>query len=330
MNKPERTKPFAYPGAPGPKSLRDVIKWAVTRKKVRWPAWVENPTPSPIVKRVHGAGLRVTFVNHATVLIQTHGFNILTDPVWSKRVSPSKYAGPTRVRNPGIDFDALPRIDVVLVSHNHYDHYDVRTLSRLWREHQPLFLMPLRNAQFLQHKHPEATVIELDWQGTQIIDVNTIANEDHKESITAELIPTLHWSSRSGFDANRSLWGGYVLHTPSGKLYFGGDSGFGNGEPFLEAQQRFDCFRFALLPIGAYEPRWFMREQHMNPDEAVRAHKALSTTYSMGIHFGTWQLTDEGIDEPEHALAVARVDHGVDPCHFRTLLHGEAWDVPEV
>jgi len=188
--------------------------------------------------------------------------------------------------------------------------------------------MPLKNAHILQRQAPQANITELAWQESRTIQTGSIANNTSNDPITVELVPTLHWSSRSGFDTNRSLWGGYVLKTPSGNIYFGGDSGFGNGEHFLDAHRRFGRFRFALLPIGAYEPRWFMRAQHMNPDEAVRAHQLLCAEHSMGIHFGTWQLTDEGIHEPEEALAAARIAHGIAPAHFRTIMHGQAWEVP--
>ena len=306
---------FGFPGADPQASLFDVLRWATTRQKTKWPRHVPNPPPTPIVPRVNDDALRATFVNHATVLIQSAGLNVLTDPVWSRRVSPSRFAGPARHRDPGIAFDALPPVDVVLVSHNHYDHMDLRTLARLRERDDPLFLVPLKNAGYLRRMGIAAA--ELDWWGEQAL----------SETASATLVPSRHWSSRRLGDANRALWGGYVLRLPGGAVHFAGDSGYGDGEHFREARRRLGPFRLALLPIGAYEPRWFMRPQHMNPDEAVRALADLEAEAALAIHFGTFQLTDEGIDDPPRALAAALDAHGVPRTRFRVLEHGTAWDV---
>ena len=307
---------FGFPGAEPRASLGDVLRWAVTRKKATWPRHVPNPEPAPVHPRVDGNALRVTFVNHATVLIQGGGLNVLTDPVWSRRVSPSRFAGPARHRDPGIAFDALPPIDVVLVSHCHYDHMDLRTLGRLRERDDPLFVVPLANAEHLR-SGAGATAVELDWWGEQAL----------SETASATLVPARHWSSRSLGDANRALWGGYALRLPGGTLYFAGDTGYGDGEHFREARRRLGPFRFALLPIGAYEPRWFMKPQHMNPEEAVRAFADLDAAAALAIHFGTFQLTDEAIDAPVLALRDALDAAGIAPERFRALDNGAAWDV---
>lgn len=278
---------------------------------------MQNPPAAPVIERVEGANLRVTFINHATVLIQTHGLNILTDPVWSKRVSPTRHAGPARVRAPGLEMSDLPPIDVMLVSHNHYDHMDVISLRSLWNQHRPHILAPLANGRIIRGPH-NIDVTELDWGDKQVLGNN----------ISTTLVPAQHWSSRGLFDAYQALWGGFVLQTPAGNIYFAGDTGYANGDHFRQAQSLFGEFRLALLPIGAYEPRWFMAYQHMNPMEAVRAHVDLNAHHSLGIHFGTFQLTDEGHDEPVKDLAVARAELGISADVFRTLENGQAWDVP--
>jgi len=307
---------FGFPGAEPKATLRDVLRWMLTRKKATWPRQAPNPTPSPVLPRVHGDRLRVTFVNHATVLIQSAGLNILTDPVWSGRVSPSRFAGPARHRAPGIPFDALPPIDAVLLSHNHYDHMDRATLERLCERDDPRFVVPLKNATYLP-TGAEARAVELDWWGEETL----------SDAASVTLVPARHWSSRRLADAYRALWGGFVLHLPGGAVYFAGDTGYGDGEHFREARRRLGPFRLSLLPIGAYEPRWFMRPQHMNPAEAVQAFVDLETARALAIHFGTFQLTDEAIDAPPQALADALAVDGIDPDAFRVLGNGEAWDL---
>ena len=308
---------FAYPGADPQASLLDVLRWAVTRRPARWPSRLPNPEPDPILPRVTGEALRVTFVNHATVLIQTGGLNVLTDPVWSRRVSPSRFAGPARHREPGIPFDALPPVDAVLISHSHYDHMDLATLGRLRERDDPLFVVPLANAGYLRDG-AGASAVELDWWGEQALSAD----------VGATLVPARHWSSRRPGDANRALWGGFVLRAPGGAVYFAGDTGYGDGEHFREARRRLGPFRLALLPIGAYEPRWFMRPQHMDPAEAVRALADLDAAHALAIHFGTFRLTDEGHDAPPRALALALERKGVAASRFRALGNGEAWDLP--
>ena len=323
-------KRFGFPGGDPIASPREVLRWAITRRPAKWPPRLPNPEPDPLERRVEGGRLRVTFVNHASVLVQAGGLNLLTDPVWSRRVSPVRFAGPARHREPGIAFDALPPIDAVLVSHAHYDHMDLATLTRLRERDDPLFVVPLGNARHLDRAgadrngkadapaHTGGGVVELDWWGERALSPDA--------SVT--LVPARHWSSRRLGDENRALWGGFVLHLPGGNVYFAGDTGYGDGAQFHEARRRLGPFRFALLPIGAYEPRWFMRPQHMNPAEAVQAFEDLEAAHAMAIHFGTFQLTDEAHDAPVTALAEALERASVERSRFRALDNGAAWDVP--
>ena len=307
---------FGFPGGDPIASPLEVLRWAVTRRPAKWPKRLPNPTPDPLEPRVGGERLRVTFVNHASVLIQGAGLNILTDPVWSRRVSPSRFAGPARHRAPGIAFDALPPIDAVLISHAHYDHMDLATLGRLRERDDPRFVVPLANGVHLAKVG--AAAVELDWWGEQALSADA--------SVT--LVPARHWSSRRLGDENRALWGGFVLHLPGGAVYFAGDTGYGDGAQFHEARRRLGPFRLALLPIGAYEPRWFMRPQHMNPEEAVQAFGELEAAHALAIHFGTFQLTDEAHDAPVLDLADALARAGIEPARFRALGNGAAWEVP--
>jgi L-ascorbate metabolism protein UlaG (beta-lactamase superfamily) len=285
-----------------------VLKWMATRDPGFWPEWVdEEPGPAP-PRRVGQGRLRVTFINHATLLIQMDGLNVLTDPIWSERTSPLPFLGPKRHRPPGIRFDDLPPIDVVLVSHNHYDHLDIPTLRRLQQRDRPRIVTPLGNGA-LMRRHGVEGATELDWWGSDA-------------GVT--LVPARHFAARGLTDRNRNLWGGFVVRGAGGNAYFAGDSGW--GAHFAEIGARFAPIRVALLPIGAYLPRWFMRPAHVTPAEAVDAHAALGARTSIPMHYGTFALGDDGIDEPLRDLQSALAERG-NP-HFAILEHGEGRDLP--
>ena len=263
--------------------LKDVLKWQLSGSRQKWPRFIENKTYQPPPKRVMGRDLSITWIGHSTVLIQTAGLNILTDPFFSDRASPFQFAGPKRVRAPGIAIENLPPIDFVLLSHNHYDHLDAPALQLLKKHHDPKLITTMNNGRYIKN-YPCA---ELYWrQSVEFGDVR----------IT--LMPSLHWSKRSFSDTNKALWGAFVIQTKGGVIYFAADTGYGSGETFREVWSKFGAPRLSLLPIGAYEPRWFMKPQHMNPEEAVRAHLDLSSRTSFAIHHGTVQLTDEEVDAP--------------------------------
>jgi L-ascorbate metabolism protein UlaG (beta-lactamase superfamily) len=248
----------------------------------------------------------ITFIGHASFLIRLPGAVVLTDPVFSERCSPVSWAGPKRVRPPGIALADLPRPDVVLLSHNHYDHMDFPSLRAVQARYAPRFITTLGNARTLAKLGIVAT--ELDWWQ------DTTAGA---LSITAT--PARHFSARTPFDRNRTLWSGFMIDGGAGTVLFAGDSGA--GPHWADIRRQLGAPDVALLPIGAYEPRWFMAPVHMNPAEAVEAHVALGARRSVGMHFGTFQLTDETIDAPLHALNVAVGAIGADT--FRTMDFGE-------
>ena len=296
----------------GEAGFMDLMRWRFNGERARWPARVENRPYPPPPERVTGEEIKATWIGHSTVLLQTAGLNILTDPFLSERASPVSFAGPRRVRPPALTPDRLPPIDVILLSHNHYDHMDLPALRAIAGRHAPHVVTPHGNARWIRRAAPSFRIDELRWG--QSIGVG--AAEIH-------LTPALHWSKRGLFDANTALWGAFVIATPGGAIYFAGDTGFGTGSTFADVQRSFGAPRLSLIPIGAYEPRWFMHPQHMNPEEAVKAHLALGSGTSLAIHHGTLQLTDEAIDAPVKALADALVQHTVDPRRFLVPDAGE-------
>jgi L-ascorbate metabolism protein UlaG (beta-lactamase superfamily) len=305
-------------GAP-PRGRRDLLRWMVDRygrgTRAKWPAWAPSPYADRPPARVDGGGLRVSFVGHASWLVQTAGLNILLDPVWSERASPVRFAGPKRVNDPGIAFADLPPIDVVLVSHAHYDHLDVATLSRLAAGHRPRVITPLGNDTIMRKSDPAIATEAYDWND----------RADIGAGVAVTLVPTRHWSARSLSDRNMSLWASFVIEAPAGRIYFVADSSYGDGHTFRHMRERHGPFKLALLPIGAYEPRWFMSDQHMNPAESVQAFIDCGAERALGHHYGTFQLTDEAIDAPLRALADALKAAGIQPERFRTLRPGEVW-----
>ena len=310
MGAPVERGRFRNQHASADRGLAHALRWMLTRRAAAWPEVVENTATPALPSTVVPGQVAVTFINHASFLLQTDGLTWLTDPVFAERASPVCWAGPRRVRPPGVAFDDLPHIDVVLVSHNHYDHMDVAALARLDRRGHPLFLTGKGNRAALV-KLGIRRVVELDWNESYRI--------DHRS--TATFTPAQHFSARTPFDRNRTLWGGFYLEVDALRVYFAGDSGYASH--FRQIRERLGPPGLALLPIGAYEPRWFMRPAHMNPEEAVRAHLDLDAEISLGMHFGTFQLTDEPFDAPVRALRAARAAAGLAPERFDVLEVGE-------
>jgi L-ascorbate metabolism protein UlaG (beta-lactamase superfamily) len=287
------------------------LGWGSLTKAKQWPTWIEHDVGERPPTRVN-EGIRVTYINHATTLIQVDGLNILTDPIYSDRASPFSFAGPKRVRAPGIKMEDLPPIDVILISHNHYDHLDTATLTQLasQQDSDPLVLAGLGVGQLLSeigmNRH-----IDMQWGQVEALG-----------GLEFAVVECRHRSGRGIADQMKTLWGSFVIKSPSGAIYFAGDTGYG---PHLkEHGDQYGPFELSILPIGAYEPRWFMAAVHLNPEEAVQAHIDLKSKQSLSIHFGVFQLTFEAIDEPEYDLGIALKENAIDDSAFWTLEPGEA------
>lgn len=309
---------FASPGRANlvEKSRMDLLRWQFGGGKEIWPSRFPSPHADTPPARVD-AGLRVTLVGHASYLLQTGGLNLLIDPVWSDRASPFSFAGPRRVNAPGIALVDLPAIDAILLTHNHYDHLDVATVSALARQHDPRIIVPLGNDVILKATDPALAprLIARDWS-------ESVELSDH---VNVTLEPSLHWSARSLSDRSMALWCNFVIDGPAGKIYACGDTGYDPGSIFPRMKAKYGGFLLALLPIGAYEPRWFMKDQHMNPEEAVSAFGELGAEAAIGHHWGTFQLTNEGVERPRDDLAKALAAAGVDPARFRAFQAGQVW-----
>jgi L-ascorbate metabolism protein UlaG (beta-lactamase superfamily) len=281
------------------KNFASFLKWRMTSEPEHWPEQSEIPAYDRPPERVYGNELRVSWVGHATVLIQTEGLNILTDPIWAERASPLTWLGPRRVHPPGIAFENLPPIDVVLVSHNHYDHLDLTTLARLRQAHRPRIIVPLGNDILLAEHDPPIVAEAYDWGAKVMI----------SETVAVHLDPMHHWSARGIFDRNKALWAAFTVTTPGGNIYFVGDSGYGQGDFFRAAKDTYHQFRLAILPIGDSDPRWFMSYGHMSPEECVRAFDDLGRPTVLPVHHSTFPLADTGYSRPLTDLQRAVAGH---------------------
>ena len=336
---------FFTPRAPRPAALRDVLKWRLGKNRSRpapWPKWVEiTPRALPPRPAAGSPDIIATWINHSTFLLQTAAANILLDPVFSRCCGPLGKLGPPRAHAPGITLDALPRIDIVCLSHDHYDHCDIPTLRHLARRDAPLGITPLGNGTLLRRAaFAPDRIIELDWW--QSCELNIPAPNTNRSGISQSkienpkskihLTPAQHWSNRLTGGRNRRLWGGFFITfpppsatagSPARAIYFAGDTGY-HATIFRDIAARLGPPDLALLPIGAYEPRWFMSPQHCNPAEAVRIHCDLRSRQSIAMHWGTFQLTDEPRDAPPRALAQALRDANLPPHVFKVLAPGES------
>ena len=313
---------FHLPGeviADTDKSFADLWRFSRTPGAV-WPPRVALGDVALPVERVNGAALRVTSLGHAGHLIQTQGLNLLVDPVWSDRASPTSFAGPKRVVPPPFPLAALPPLDAILISHNHYDHLDLATLDALQAKAPCRIIVPLGNDTILRRHNKALTAESYDW-GERV----ALSPE-----VSVTLLPSRHWSARGPRDRRMALWAAFMFVTPAGSIYHIGDTSFGDGALFRDAFERFGRPRLAVLPIGAYEPRWFMKSQHVDPDEAVGIFEACQAHYALAHHWGCFRLTTEPYDEPPRRLAAALASAGIAADRFRVQQPGEAFDVPEL
>lgn len=314
-----------------PKGLGQLLRW-------RWQAWQQGlppspATPTPVVAPdlafIHanakaGAAMEpaITWIGHATMLAQFAGQTLITDPMFSDRASPLSFVGPLRAQPPGVALKDLPRIDVVLISHNHYDHLDEASVRALQAQAggPPLFIAPLGVGAWLRDQGM-TRVVELDWW------------QSHTAGgLEVVLTPAQHWSGRGLHDRLSTLWGGFAVFARDFHFFYSGDTGYSRDFSDIAARfadrQHGGGFDIALLPVGAYEPRWFMADQHVNPAEAVQIHRELRARRSVGVHWGTFELTDEPLDTPPVALAAARRAQGVTDDAFFVLAVGQTRRLP--
>jgi len=308
-----------YNTEPSGHSFGDMVKWLWEMETVNWPDWIEDPLlPAPL-KSIDGDSVKITFINHATVLIQMNGVNILTDPIWSLRAGPYSWLGTKRIRAAGVKIEDLPLINFILISHDHYDHLDLQTLKSISKKHKPIILAGLGVKSILDNQRI-INISELDWW-------QTYKTKNHDLKIT--FVPARHNSNRGLFSGNKTLWGGFVIEGQSGQIYFAGDTAF--GEFIHPIADRFQNIRLAILPIGSYEKRWFMKNQHMNPDDAVQVHKILNAQQSMGIHYATFaEHPEQAVDAHEQDLAAALEKYGVPDSEFWLLDFGEGRFVKQI
>lgn len=312
-------KRFVQPGPMTERGLWAVLRWQWTRRAALWPKRVPVE-PAVLPPAPTGDGLVVTWIGHSSFLIRSQRTAWVTDPVFSERIGPIQGLGPRRVAPPALSPSTLPPLDGILVSHDHYDHCDLPSLRALARSEpgrrRPAAITPLNYGGLLQPFQSAAKLIELDWWDIW----NGPADS------TVELVPAKHWCRRRIGGYNERLWGGFYLRAGNRTLWFVGDSGF-DERLFAQIRQRAGPPDVALIPIGAYEPRWFMREAHMNPEEAVATHQVIGARRSVAMHWGAFQLTDEARDAPPQALGIALRNAGLDPESFVVLPIGGSLSV---
>ncbi len=306
---------FFTPGTPLFENLPErgkllhFIEWMLNRPKSNW-EYRKNKFRTVPAKRIEGDRIFVTFINHSTVLIQMKGLNIITDPVWEDRISPFSFMGPKRYREPGVKLKELPPIDVILLTHNHYDHMDIKTLRAISIKDNPKIFTSLGNSRYLKSRRIKGSK-DMDWWDKEVIspEINLVS------------VPAQHFSGRAFSDRNKTLWCGFILETKRGNIYFAGDTGY--GEFVNKIKEKYNKFLLSFIPIGAFKPEWFMKEVHTSPEDAIRIHKELKSEVSVGLHFGTFNLADDGQDEAKNII-LKDVAKSVTPkVDFRVLDNGQ-------
>ena len=297
---------------PGKTALE--LTWMLLGKaRRRWP--LHYPSPHVGKPPQYVEDLRLTFIGHSSILLQLAGLNLLVDPIWSERVSPVPFAGPRRVNPPGLAFEDLPPIDAVLITHNHYDHLDGPTVARLWQRFRPRVVAPLGNEAIIRRYDSTIAAETYDWGDRVVL----------SERLAVHLEPAFHWSGRSFRDRRMTLWCAFVITgAGGGVLYHIGDTAYGDGSIFRAVRAKYGPPDVALIPIGAYEPRWFMAAQHINPEEAVQVMLDCGAARAFGHHWGTFRLTEEAIEAPAEDLAAALAARGIAQDRFQPLRPGQS------
>ena len=283
-------------GSPG---FLKFLKWKFSRDKPNnWPELPKkNTTPNKMLDNVEASNeISITYINHSSLLIQTANVNVITDPIWSLKAGPFGMFGPKRHSYPGVNFNDLPRIDVILISHSHYDHLDNKSINMLTNDHDPILITGLGVSRYIDYcKKEKNKCVELGWWEKKSF-----------QQLNFNYVPAYHWSSRYLIDKNTSLWGGFVIQTPNNNnVYFAGDTGYGNGEYFKQIKEKFGNIDISILPIGAYKPQWFFSSMHTSPAEAVEISNILDSSFSIPIHYDIFMLTDDKYNEPLHDLQKA-------------------------
>ena len=310
---------FFNPNDPGLERFIGQVRRSLTKDPKEWPGeYRPDVLYAKPDRTVEGSRLVVTMIGHATVLIQTAGFNILTDPIWADRCTPLPHMGPKRVSPPGVQFDDLPPIDVVLITHNHYDHMNAETIRRLQDRDAPLFISSLGNDTILQSIHGDIEAKVGDWG--DIV--------EGPSGLPFHIIQCHHWSGRGLLDKRHALWSSFVIEADGGPIFHVGDSAFAEGRDYRNVGERFGLVRHANLPIGAYMPRWYNKNQHQSPKEAVEGFVLCKAERAIAHHWATFQLTEEGLEDPRNDLQAALDEKGIDHDCFRALDPGEMVDVP--
>ncbi len=301
----------------------DFLKWKLNRGPVESPdiplEEIGEYVPqmaTPDMEKISAPNpneIQLTWIGHSTFLIQIAGINILTDPIFSDRCSPFSFAGPSRFVKPGLAFEDLPEIHAVIISHDHYDHLDKPTIAKLGNS--PKYFIPLKVSAWFEDLGID-NYIELDWWQSQTF-----------MDLEFHCVPAQHFSGRSPFNRNKTLWAGWVLKTAAGNIYFAGDTGY--SLDFKQIGERFDTFKLALIPIGAYRPKWFMGPVHVDPEDAVRIHQDVNSEFSIGMHWGTFQLADERKAEPQIYLKKALQSSDVSEDRFKIMKFGETLNIPQ-
>lgn len=298
-------------------SLTRFISFSREQKREPWPAAIAVQPTRPPARVNQGTKMLATWVGHSTVLVQTDGLNILTDPIWAERASPFSFTGPKRVRAPGIRFSDLPKIDIVLISHNHYDHLELDSLKKLWARDKPLIVTGLGNDSILKAADIPSTT--RDWGGRVTVKpgVDIIVNRVH------------HWGSRWFSDRNRALWAGFTVTLPGGNLFFTGDTGWGTGS-WVDEAAAYGPPRLALIAIGAFLPRDMMLDSHIGPEEALQVMETLGAETSIGVHWGTFRLSSESVNEPRDTLNSLMLQNSIAAERFQTPEPGQTLSIPVV